>query len=70
MKLLLKYGADPTFKDSDNKNVLHRAVETQNKTICMEILKLAPSLKNERDNKGMLPVDYTTLPELISLFED
>lgn len=69
MKLLLQRGADLNIKDSDHKNVLHRAAEAQNKEICLEILKLASSLKDERDSKGKLPVDYVTSPELIALFK-
>lgn len=70
VELLLTCGADVSLKDSDNKTVLHRAVESKNKNICLAILKLAPSLKDECDKKGNRPVDYATSPELVSLFED
>lgn len=69
VELLLMRGADLTLKDSDNQTVLHRAVESRNKRICSAILKLAPSLKDERDRKGNCPVDYATSPEIISLFQ-
>lgn len=69
VKLLLKSGADLTVKDADNKTVLHRATESQNKGIVSEILRLAPFLKDVRDNSGKVPADYASTFELVSLFK-
>lgn len=69
VRLLLERGANLALKDNDNKTVLHRAAESQNKEICVEILKLAPHLRDEQDNKGKVPADYVSSPELVSVFK-
>lgn len=70
MELLLKHKADITLCDADGKNVLHRAAENQNKSICEAILSVGSNLKQEKDSRGSRPVDYAISKDLIDILCD
>lgn len=61
---MLDRNADVWLKDSDGKNVLHRAAESQHLAICQDIIKVCPTLKKEMDKKGNVPFDYIRNREL------
>lgn len=69
VKFLIDNNADLSLRDVDGRTVLHRAAECNNNSIIRQVLALCPHLKQARDSKGNLALDYIKELHLKVLFD-